>query len=80
MTSEEAIAWIHGRKTFGMRPGLMRVEALLQRLGNPEKKSDIDPCCRNERQGFDCQLFTKSSRRKWAASWNVHIAPYRVFQ
>ncbi len=37
MTSEEAIAWIHGRKTFGMRPGLMRVEALLQRLGNPEK-------------------------------------------
>lgn len=37
MTSEEAIAWIHGRKTFGMRPGLMRVEALLKRLGNPEK-------------------------------------------
>ena len=37
MTSEEAIAWIHGRKTFGMRPGLMRVEALLQRLGQSRK-------------------------------------------
>lgn len=38
MTSEEAIAWIHGRLTFGIRPGLRRVEALLKRLGNPEKE------------------------------------------
>ncbi|OTN75540.1 hypothetical protein A5886_000614 [Enterococcus sp. 8G7_MSG3316] len=38
MTSEEAIAWIHGRLTFGVRPGLRRVEALLKRLGNPEKE------------------------------------------
>lgn len=37
MTSEEAIAWIHSRKTFGIRPGLIRVEALLKELGNPEK-------------------------------------------
>ncbi len=38
MTSEEATAWIHSRLTFGQRPGLMRVEALLKRMGNPEKK------------------------------------------
>ncbi|WP_430612691.1 bifunctional folylpolyglutamate synthase/dihydrofolate synthase [Enterococcus sp. DIV0876] len=38
MTSEEAIAWIHGRLTFGVRPGLRRVEALLKLLGNPEKE------------------------------------------
>jgi len=37
MTSEEATAWIHSRLAFGQRPGLMRVEALLKRMGNPEK-------------------------------------------
>ena len=76
MTSEEAIAWIHGRKTFGMRPGLMRVEALLQRLGNPEKNLTLIHVAGTKRQGFDCQLFTKSSRRKWAASWNVSHRPH----
>ena len=42
MTSEEATAWIHSRLTFGQRPGLMRVEALLKRMGNPEKKERND--------------------------------------
>lgn len=38
MTGEKAIEWIHSRRPFGSRPGLDRVEALLERLGNPEKK------------------------------------------
>lgn len=37
MTYEEALAWIHGRLKLGSRPGLIRVEALLDRLGNPHK-------------------------------------------
>lgn len=35
---EEAIEWIHSRLPFGMKPGLTRVEALLERVGNPEKQ------------------------------------------
>ncbi|WP_071130662.1 bifunctional folylpolyglutamate synthase/dihydrofolate synthase [Enterococcus timonensis] len=33
---KEAIDWLHGRLKFGLRPGLLRIETLLDRLGNPE--------------------------------------------
>ncbi|MGM0123510.1 dihydrofolate synthase/folylpolyglutamate synthase [Enterococcus sp. AZ194] len=38
MTIEEAIEWIHSRLPFGSRPGLDRVNALLDRVNHPEKK------------------------------------------
>lgn len=38
MKAQEAIDWIHERITFGSRPGLIRVQALLDLLNNPEKK------------------------------------------
>lgn len=37
-TVEEAIEWIHSRLPFGIRPGLERVQALLDLIDNPEKK------------------------------------------
>lgn len=37
-TGEEAVEWIHSRKKFGSRPGLTRVNHLLELLGNPEKQ------------------------------------------
>ncbi|GCF93363.1 tetrahydrofolate synthase [Enterococcus florum] len=41
MTINEAIEWIHSRKKFGSRPGLERVQALLDRVDNPEKKLPV---------------------------------------
>lgn len=38
LTYEQALAWIHGRLKFGSRPGLIRIEALLEKLGNPHHK------------------------------------------
>lgn len=38
MTIDEAIAWIHSRLPFGSRPGLERVEALLEKIGHPERQ------------------------------------------
>lgn len=35
-TIDEALTWIHGRLKFGSRPGLLRIEALLKMVGNPE--------------------------------------------
>ncbi|WP_088103719.1 bifunctional folylpolyglutamate synthase/dihydrofolate synthase [Halalkalibacter urbisdiaboli] len=35
---DEAIAWIHSLLPFGIKPGLKRMEWLLERLGNPENK------------------------------------------
>lgn len=37
LTIKEAIAWIHSRKKFGSRPGLDRIQALLNKVDNPEK-------------------------------------------
>ncbi|WP_282033042.1 bifunctional folylpolyglutamate synthase/dihydrofolate synthase [Metabacillus indicus] len=37
-TYEEAVGWIHSRLRFGIKPGLKRMEWLMNRLGNPHKK------------------------------------------
>lgn len=37
-TYEEALNWIHGRKIFGMKPGLKRMEWMLEKLGSPQEK------------------------------------------
>ncbi|KEK17780.1 folylpolyglutamate synthase [Bacillus manliponensis] len=36
-TYEEAINWIHSRLKFGIKPGLERMNWMLQELGNPER-------------------------------------------
>ncbi|WLR53280.1 folylpolyglutamate synthase/dihydrofolate synthase family protein [Bacillus tianshenii] len=37
-TIEEAMNWIHSREKFGMKPGLERMEWMLEELGNPERR------------------------------------------
>lgn len=37
-TYKEALDWIHGRLKLGMKPGLKRMEWMMERLGNPESK------------------------------------------
>lgn len=37
-TFEEALSWLNGRLKFGIKPGLERMEWLLDALGHPEKK------------------------------------------
>ncbi|MEG0550942.1 MAG: folylpolyglutamate synthase/dihydrofolate synthase family protein [Vagococcus sp.] len=36
MNYEETVAWIHDRIKFGIRPGLIRIDELLNRLDNPQ--------------------------------------------
>lgn len=38
MTYEETLAWIHSRTKFGIRPGLKRINHLLELLDNPQHK------------------------------------------
>lgn len=38
MTYMEALEWIHSRLPFGSRPGLERINALLDKLDNPQRK------------------------------------------
>jgi len=37
-TYEEAMEWIHTRKGMGPKPGIVRMEWLMERLGHPERK------------------------------------------
>ncbi|RFB17697.1 bifunctional folylpolyglutamate synthase/dihydrofolate synthase [Bacillus sp. HNG] len=37
-TYDEALCWIHGRLRLGMKPGLSRMEWMMERLGHPQKK------------------------------------------
>lgn len=41
MNEQQAIEWIHKQLKFGIRPGLKRVERLLEQLQNPEKQLKI---------------------------------------
>ena len=38
MNYEETVAWIHDRIKFGIRPGLIRINEILERLDNPQNK------------------------------------------
>lgn len=37
-TYEQALDWIHSRQRLGIKPGLQRMEWMLQRTGNPERR------------------------------------------
>lgn len=37
-TYDEAVEWIHARLRLGIKPGLARMEWMLERLGNPERR------------------------------------------
>jgi dihydrofolate synthase / folylpolyglutamate synthase len=37
-TYEEALEWIHGRLRLGIKPGLKRMEWLMDKLGHPERR------------------------------------------
>ncbi|MCP8617018.1 bifunctional folylpolyglutamate synthase/dihydrofolate synthase [Salirhabdus salicampi] len=38
MNKAEAIDWLHSRLTFGIKPGLKRMEWFMEKLGHPEKR------------------------------------------
>jgi dihydrofolate synthase / folylpolyglutamate synthase len=37
-TYDEAVSWIHSRLPFGIKPGLERMEWMMERLGHPERR------------------------------------------
>ena len=37
-TYEEALDWIHSRLRFGIKPGIKRMEWMMEKLGHPERK------------------------------------------
>ena len=58
MTYEQAIAKIHSLLTFGSRPGLDRMRALLNRLGNPQDKLKYIHVAGTNGKGSTCAVLS----------------------
>ncbi|MGD8188797.1 bifunctional folylpolyglutamate synthase/dihydrofolate synthase [Brevibacillus ginsengisoli] len=55
---EEAIDWLHSFHKFGQKPGLERVEWLLQELGNPERRLAFIHVAGTNGKGSTCAYLT----------------------
>jgi dihydrofolate synthase/folylpolyglutamate synthase len=56
---DEAIDWIVGRVAFGVKPGLERMEALMERLGNPERRLKFIHVAGTNGKGSTCAYLTE---------------------
>lgn len=71
----DALEWIHGLGRFGTRPGLERITALLELLGNPHKQSNFVHIAGTNGKGSTAAMLTSMLR---ASGYNVGLftSPY----
>ena len=63
-TSEDVIKWVHDRKKFGIKPGLERMEWMMEKLDHPERRSKGCTYWWNEWKRFDHCLSTFNFTRR----------------
>ena len=68
MTYEEALQKINDRLLFGVKPGLERIQALCDALGNPEKRTRFVHVAGTNGKGTTCTLIASV----------LHAAGYRT--
>ncbi|KKO51321.1 bifunctional folylpolyglutamate synthase/dihydrofolate synthase [Paenibacillus sp. DMB20] len=56
---EEAVEWINGLIPFGIRPGLDRIKALMEMLGNPERRLKFIHVAGTNGKGSTCAFLTR---------------------
>ncbi|EHB62930.1 MULTISPECIES: bifunctional folylpolyglutamate synthase/dihydrofolate synthase [Paenibacillus] len=59
-TYEEAVDWINGLVAFGIRPGMERIQQLMQRLGHPERRLKFIHVAGTNGKGSTCAFLTKT--------------------
>lgn len=60
MTYSKALSYIHSRLKFGIHPGLERIKALLERLGNPHEKLKFIHVAGTNGKGSVCAMISES--------------------
>lgn len=75
MTYQEALDKINSRLLFGMRPGLERIQALMSRLGDPQKKLRCVHVCGTNGKGTVCTLVS-SALQESGCRTGLNISPY----
>lgn len=56
----EAVDWINGLLPFGIRPGLERIELLMERLGHPHRRLKFIHVAGTNGKGSSCAFLTKT--------------------
>ncbi len=58
-TYKEAVDWINGLIPFGIRPGLSRVEMMMEQLGQPQRRLKFIHVAGTNGKGSTCAFLTK---------------------
>ena len=77
MTYTQAVAYIHSLLKFGMKPGLQRMEAILEELGHPEKKLPVIHVAGTNGKGSTCAMLS-SVLQAAGYKTGLFISPYVV--
>lgn len=77
MTYTQAVAYIHSLLKFGMKPGLQRIEALLERLGRPDRKLKVLHVAGTNGKGSTCAMLSAVLRQAGYKT-GLFISPYVV--
>ncbi len=75
MTYEEALDNVYGRLVFGMKPGLERIGALLERLGNPQKRLKFVHVAGTNGKGT-CSTLVASALKESGLRVGLYTSPY----
>src|SRR5690554_5006812 len=59
MDYNEAVAWINGLIPLGIKPGLVRMEQLMERLGNPQRRLKFIHVAGTNGKGSTCAFISK---------------------
>jgi len=58
-TYKDALGWIVGLETYGMRPGLERMRRLMEKLGHPERRLKVVHVAGTNGKGSTCAYLSK---------------------
>ncbi|GBG08759.1 folylpolyglutamate synthase [Paenibacillus agaridevorans] len=72
---QEAVDWITGLIPFGIRPGLERIELLMERLGNPHRRLKFIHVAGTNGKGSTCAYLT-SALMKGGYDVGTFTSPY----
>ena len=77
MTYEQALGFIHGIPRFGKKPGLKRIENLLERLGNPQKQLRFVHVAGTNGKGSTCTTLSYILREAGYKT-GLYISPFVI--
>ena len=77
MTYRDAVYKINSLLRFGMKPGLERIQALLDRMGNPQKQLKFVHVAGTNGKGSACALLSSVLRE---AGYRTGLFISRIFE